>query len=60
MLSVPAGEKPVAELIGETKRGILLNRFPGGSVGHNLDFSGIAKNAFYIEDRKLQHPLSET
>jgi PmbA protein len=26
----------------------------------SLDFSGIAKNAFYIENGKIKHPLAET
>jgi PmbA protein len=60
MFVVPNGQKSVAQIIGETKRGIILTRFSGGVPADNLDFSGIAKNAFYIEDGKLRHPLSET
>ena len=60
MFVVPPGEKSVAQIIGETERGIMLTRFSGGVPGDNLDFSGIAKNAFYVEDGKLRHPLSET
>ena len=60
MFVVPPGQKSVAQIIGETKRGIILTRFSGGVPGDNLDFSGIAKNAFYVEDGKLRHPLSET
>ena len=56
----PPGEKPLAQIVAETKRGILLTRFSGGAVGPNLEFSGIAKNAFYVEDGKIQHPLAET
>jgi PmbA protein len=57
---MPPGEKPLAQIVSETKRGILLARFSGGAVGSNLEFSGIAKNAFYVEDGKIQHPLTET
>jgi PmbA protein len=60
IITVPPGEKPAAQIMQETQRGILLTRFSGGSVGHNLDFSGIAKNAFYIENGKLKYPLAET
>ena len=60
MFVVPPGQKSVAQIIGETKRGIILTRFSGGMPGDNLDFSGIAKNAFYVEDGKLRYPLSET
>jgi PmbA protein len=57
---VPPGEKSVAEIVAATTRGIILTRFSGGSPNDNLDFSGIAKNAFYIEDGKVRHPLAET
>jgi PmbA protein len=57
---VPAGAKSEAEIIAETKRGILLTRFSGGNPSDNLDFSGIAKNAFYVEDGKIRFPLAET
>ena len=57
---VPPGTKTEAEIIAETNRGILLTRFSGGSPADNLDFSGIAKNAFYVEDGKIRHPLAET
>jgi len=57
---VPPGAKAEAEMIAETKRGILLTRFSGGNPSDNLDFSGIAKNAFYVEDGKIRYPLAAT
>jgi PmbA protein len=57
---VPPGQKSVAEIIAATKRGIILTRYSGGVPSDNLDFSGIAKNAFYIEDGTIRHPLAET
>jgi PmbA protein len=60
MFVVAPGEKSVVQIIAETGRGILLTRFSGGVPAENLDFSGIAKNAFYVEDGKVQYPLSET
>lgn len=57
---VPPGTKSEAEIIAETARGVLLTRFSGGIPNENLDFSGIAKNSFYIENGKIKHPLSET
>ena len=59
-LSVAAGDADFAEMIANTKRGILFSRFSGGMPNDNLDFSGIAKNSFYIEDGKLRHALDET
>jgi PmbA protein len=38
----------------------LFSRFSGGAPNNNLDFSGIAKNSFYIEDGKIRHALDET
>lgn len=57
---VPPGTRSEAELVAETERGILLTRFSGGVPNENLDFSGIAKNSFYIENGKIKHPLAET
>jgi PmbA protein len=57
---VPPGAKSEAEIIAETERGVLLTRFSGGMPNENLDFSGIAKNSFYIENGKIKHPLAET
>ncbi len=57
---VPPGTKSEAEIIAETERGIVLARFSGGNPADNLDFSGIAKNAFYVEDGKIRYPLAET
>jgi PmbA protein len=57
---VPPGTKSEAEIIAETERGVLLTRFSGGNPNENLDFSGIAKNSFYIEHGKIKHPLAET
>jgi PmbA protein len=60
MFVVPPGEKSIEQIVSETKRGIMLTRFSGGVPAENLDFSGIAKNAFYVEDGEVRHPLSET
>jgi PmbA protein len=57
---VPPGAKSEAEIVAETERGVLLTRFSGGMPNENLDFSGIAKNSFYVENGKIKHPLAET
>lgn len=57
---VPAGTESLAELIRATPHGIILTRFSGGQPSANLDFSGVAKNAFYVRDGKIGHPLKET
>ena len=59
-LVIPPGERSVDALIRETGRGIMLARFSGGNPNHKLDFSGVAKNSFYIEDGEIRYPLIET
>ena len=57
---VPAGDTSFEALVGETQRGIILSRFSGGQPNNNLDFSGVAKNSFYVEDGEVRFPLIET
>ncbi|MGO9807440.1 MAG: TldD/PmbA family protein [Rhodomicrobium sp.] len=57
---VPPGDMPVAEMVANTRRGILFSRFSGGRPNNNLDFSGVAKNSFYIEDGEIKYALGET
>ena len=57
---VPGGDTPLADIVAATRRGVILTRFSGGTPSADLDFSGIAKNAFYIEDGVVRHPLRET
>jgi len=57
---VPSGETSIADMIGATKRGIILSRFSGGRPNSNLDFSGVAKNSFYVENGEVRHALGET
>lgn len=59
-LVVPSGETPLADIIANTRRGLLLCRFSGGVPTANLDFSGVAKNSFYVEDGAICQPLIET
>jgi PmbA protein len=57
---VGSGTKSISKMITETERGVILPRFSGGNPSNNMDFSGIAKNAFYIEDGAIRYPVSET
>ncbi len=57
---IEPGETALAEMIQSTPRGILLCRFSGGEPSQNGDFSGVAKNSFYIQNGKIQYPLGET
>jgi PmbA protein len=54
------GTKSFQEMIKDIDHGILLCRFSGGSPSDNGDFSGVAKNSYYIENGEIKHPVSET
>ncbi len=57
---VEAGDKTYEEMIKGIDKGILLCRFSGGRISPSGDFSGIAKNSFYIENGKIKYPITET
>lgn len=58
--SIEAGETPRDNIIKDIERGILIGRFSGGRPSAGGDFSGIAKNSYYIENGEIQYPISET
>ena len=57
---VAPGDTELKELIGMVDRGLMIGRFSGGMPSDNGDFSGIAKNSFYIENGKIAYPVTET
>jgi PmbA protein len=57
---VPPGDSSLDDIVAGTERGIILSRFSGGNPNSNLEFSGVAKNSFYIEGGEIRHALSET
>lgn len=59
-LVVEPGNQTLEEMIAGIDRGLLLCRFSGGSPNDKGDFSGVAKNSYYIENGDLVRPLSET
>jgi PmbA protein len=59
-LFVPPGDRSLDDIVAGTERGIILSRFSGGNPNSNLEFSGVAKNSFYIEGGEIRHALSET
>lgn len=59
-LEVLPGDTPLEDMIKSVERGILLNRFSGGSPGASGDISGVAKNSFLIENGKISNALQET
>ncbi|MDZ7685996.1 MAG: metallopeptidase TldD-related protein [Gammaproteobacteria bacterium] len=57
---VDAGEASYEDLIRSVGEGILITRFSGGRPNDRGDFSGVAKNSYYIKDGKVQFPIKET
>lgn len=57
---VEPGDISFDDMVKKVKRGILLARFSGGRPNDNGDFSGVAKNSYYIEDGEIKYPISET
>lgn len=58
--SLMPGDTPLEELIRSVDRGLLVGRFSGGVPSDSGDFSGVAKNSFYIENGKIAYPVTET
>lgn len=56
---VEPGEHSLEQLVSGVKKGLLLNRFSGGSTSPNGDVTGVAKNSFLIENGKITDALSE-
>jgi PmbA protein len=59
-IDIAAGDQTLDDIIAGTERGIVLGRFSGGQPNQQLDFSGVAKNSFYVENGKVQHAINET
>ncbi len=59
-LVVKNGDVPIEEIIKGIDKGILVGRFSGGSPAGNGEFSGVAKNGFFIENGKITDAVSET
>lgn len=59
-LVVENGDKSIEDIIKSTERGIILGRFSGGMPSSNGDFSGVAKNSFYVENGEIKYAITET
>ena len=57
---VDPGKSSYAKMIQNIDKGILLSRFSGGYPAANGDFSGVAKNSYYIENGEIKYPITET
>lgn len=59
-LFLTPGETPYADLVKQIKRGLIVGGFSGGEPGANGEFSGVAKNSYYVEDGKIIGAVNET
>jgi PmbA protein len=59
-LIMQPGTDKLADMIKNVKKGLMVVRFSGGNPSMNGDFSGIAKNSYYIEDGEIKYPVNET
>lgn len=57
---IDPGTESFKDLIKDVEKGILFARFSGGWPSSNGDFSGVAKNSYYIENGEIKYPISET
>ncbi len=54
------GDRTLEEIISSVSRGLIVGGFSGGHPSVSGDFSGVAKNSFYIEDGKVKGAVNET
>lgn len=54
------GTENFKAMLRSVKKGLLVTRFSGGMPNQKGDFSGVAKNSFYIENGKIKFPVAET
>jgi PmbA protein len=59
-LMVEPGKKKLDDIISLVDKGIIVRRFSGNVRPESGEFSGIAKQASYIEKGEIKHPLKET
>lgn len=59
-LIVEAGEEKLKEMISDVDKGIVVRRFSGNVRPESGEFSGIAKQANYIEKGEVKYSLKET
>ncbi|MCM1988166.1 TldD/PmbA family protein [Oceanirhabdus seepicola] len=57
--TIEAGNSSFEEMVKSIDEGILLCRFSGGNPSSSGDFSGVAKNSFYIKDGEIKQAINE-
>ncbi|TSA23456.1 TldD/PmbA family protein, partial [bacterium] len=57
---VEPGTAGFEDMVSSIDKGLLLCRFSGRNPSDNGDFSGVAKNSYFIENGKITIPVNET
>ena len=57
---IQPGDKTLEQMISEIDKGIIVRRFSGNVRPESGEFSGIAKQASFIENGEVKHALKET
>jgi PmbA protein len=57
---IAPGKKKLNDIIAEVDKGIIVRRFSGNVHPESGEFSGVAKQASYIENGEIKHALKET
>ncbi len=59
-LIMEPGGTALADMIRGVSRGLIVGGFSGGEPGVNGEFSGVAKNSFYVENGEVKGAVMET
>ena len=59
-LVMEPGNASLADIIASVDQGLIVGGFSGGQPGANGEFSGVAKNSFYVEHGKIVGAVTET
>ncbi len=59
-LVIENGETALQDMIASVDRGLIVGGFSGGEPGANGEFSGVAKNSFYVENGRIMGAVTET
>lgn len=59
-LVVANGSETLEEMVSKVEKGLIVGGFSGGQPSGNGDFSGVAKNSYYIENGRIVGAVSET
>ena len=58
-LVIQGGKTPLEDMIKSIKKGLIVGGFSGGHPSTNGEFSGVAKNSYYVENGEIKGAVSE-